>query len=152
MSEEILNQPPVGLQVSESARLDLLSAAKWAKFLCIVGCIGVGFLLLVAVLLMFLGSFAAKYMGDMPFGAAIGFVYLILAALYIYPLIKGFQFANGAKAACLTNDSAELARSFSGLRSVMVFMGVLTIIVLVIYAFMLILGIGFGAAAAVAAQ
>ena len=151
MEQEILNQAPAGLQVTEIARLDLLSAAKWAKFLCIVGCIAVGFCLLFGILMVVFGSALTQYMGDSPIGGVMGLLYVVFAALYIYPLIKGFQFANGAKAACLTGDSAQLARSFSGLRSVLVFCGILTIIVLVIYAFILILGVGVGAAAAVAA-
>ena len=151
MEQEILNQAPAGLQVTESARLDLLSAAKWAKFLCIVGCIGAGLMLLFGILMMVFGAALTQYMGDSPLGGVMGLLYVVFAALYIYPLIKGFQFANGAKAACLTGDSAQLARSFSGLRSVLVFCGILTIIMLVIYVFILILGVGVGAAAAVAA-
>ena len=151
MSEEILNQTSAGLEVTESARLDLLSAAKWAKFLCIVGFIGAGICLVFGILLMVFGAALTQYMGDTPLGGVMGLLYVIFAAIYIYPLIKGLQFANGAKAACLTGDSAQLARSFSGLRSVLVFCGILTIIFLVIYGFMLILGVGIGAAAAVAA-
>ena len=139
------------MQVTEIARLDLLSAAKWAKFLCIVGCFAVGFCLLFGILMMVFGSALTQYMGDSPIGGVMGLLYVVFAAIYIYPLVKGFQFANGAKAACLTNDSVQLARSFSGLRSVLVFCGILTIIMLVIYVFVLILGVGVGAAAAVAA-
>lgn len=151
MEQEILNQAPAGLQVTEIARLDLLSAAKWAKFLCIVGCVCVCLMLLFGILMTVFGAALTQYMGDSPLGGAMGLLYILFAALYIYPLIKGFQFANGAKAACLTGDSAQLARSFAGLRSVLVFTGILTIIFLVIYAFVLILGVGIGAAAAVAA-
>ena len=139
MNEEILNQAPAGLQVTESARLDLLSAAKWAKFLCIVGCIGAGLMLLFGILMMVFGAALTQYMGDSPLGGVMGLLYVVIAAIYIYPLIKGFQFANGAKAACLTGDSAQLARSFSGLRSVLVFSGIITIIFLVIYALYLFL-------------
>ena len=44
MSEEILNQNESAtnaMTVTESMKSDLLCAAKWAKFLCIVGCVGV---------------------------------------------------------------------------------------------------------------
>ena len=67
-----------------------------------------------------------------------GVLYLILAAIYIYPLIKGFQFANATKAACLTDNEAQLARGFSGLRALLQFFGIITIIVLVIYALILV--------------
>ena len=141
MEQEILNQAPAGLQVTEIARLDLLSAAKWAKFLCIVGCFAVGFCLLFGILMTVFGAALTQYMGDSPLGGAMGLLYILFAALYIYPLIKGFQFANGTKAACLTNNEAELARGFAGLQGYLQFIGILCIIVLIIYALLLIGGL-----------
>ena len=141
MSEEFLNQTSAGLQVTEIARLDLLSAAKWAKFLCIVGCFAVGFCLLFGILMTVFGAALTQYMGDSPLGGAMGLLYILFAALYIYPLIKGFQFANGTKAACLTNNEAELARGFAGLQGYLQFIGILCIIVLIIYALLLIGGL-----------
>ena len=72
------------------------------------------------------------------FGAAVGFVYLFMAVIYIYPLIMGFQFANGTKAGCLNNDENELARGFEGMRSWFNYIGILTIICLVLYALIII--------------
>lgn len=125
-----------GMTVSANMKADLLSAAKWMKFLCIVGCIGVAIMLIAGLVMMVAG--ANFGLAGTPFGAGMGVIYLILAALYIYPLIKGFQFANATKAACLTDNEAQLARGFSGLRSLMQFTGILTIIVLVIYALFLV--------------
>ena len=124
------------MTVSANMKADLLSAAKWMKFLCIVGCIGVAIMLIAGLVMMVAG--ANFGLAGTPFGAGMGVIYLILAALYIYPLIKGFQFANATKAACLTDNEAQLARGFSGLRSLMQFTGILTIIVLVIYALFLV--------------
>ena len=125
-----------GMTVSANMKADLLSAAKWMKFLCIVGCIGVAIMLIAGLVMMVAG--ANFELAGTPIGAGLGVIYLILAALYIYPLIKGFQFANATKAACLTDNEAQLARGFSGLRSLMQFFGILTIIVLVIYALFLV--------------
>ena len=125
-----------GMTVNPGMKADLLSTAKWTKFLCIVGCIGVAIMLIAGLVMMVAG--ANFGLAGTPFGAGMGVFYLIIAALYIYPLIKGFQFANATKAACLTDNEAELARGFSGLRSLMQFFGILTIIVLVIYALILI--------------
>jgi len=137
MNEEIMNPGTTGLTVNESMKADLLSAARWTKFLCIIGCIGMGLMVLVAILMFFLGSTIARAANAyplMPLGGGLGFIYLIVAAIYIYPIIKGFQFANGTKKACLYNDEAELARGFSGLSSLAKFMGILTIFVLALYA------------------
>ena len=149
MDEELRIPETTGLRVTESAKADLLTAAKWAKFLCIVGCIGVAIVVIFAIFLMGAGTMASSMFSEMPFGPiAMGVLYLIIAALYIYPLIKGFQFANGAKAACLSNDENELARGINGLSSLTKFWGILTIIILAIYALIFLFGlIGVGFAA-----
>jgi hypothetical protein len=145
MNEEFLNQGPAAMTVTEGMKNDLLSAAKWAKFLCIVGCVAVAIIVLLAIFMMFFGAMASKIFAGTPFGAAVGFLYLIVAALYIYPLIKGFQFANATKAACLSNDEQQLARGIAGLNDLLKYMGVLTIIVLSLYVIALIFGLGIAA-------
>ena len=136
MNEETLAPVMTGMTVNPGMKADLLSAAKWTKFLCIVGCIGVAIMLIAGLVMIIAG--ANFGLAGTPFGAGMGVLYLIIAALYIYPLIKGFQFANATKAACLTDNETLLARGFSGLRSLMQFFGVITIIVLVVYALILI--------------
>ena len=150
MSEEILNesvttQNNATLYVTESMKVDLLSAAKWAKFLCIVGCVAVGFMLIAAFCMMAFGAMAAKLVDGLPLGPAMGLLYLVMVALYVYPLIKGFQFANGVKAACLQNDQYQMARGFAGMNSLLRYLGVLTIIVIAIYAITLVFTVGFAA-------
>ena len=149
MNEETMNPVQTGMFVNNTMKLDLLSAAKWAKFLCIVGCIGVALMLIASIALVALGSkLGGAFPGSAIGGAGMGLLYLIIVAIYIYPLIKGFQFANATKAACLSDDAAQLARGFAGLRSLLKFFGILTIIVLVIYVFALIGGAVFVSAVA----
>ena len=146
MEEEVKVQETTGMVINESMKADLLSSAKWAKFLCIVGCIGVVFLVIVGIVSL---AFMSKMTGSglfptMPgmsgLQAVLGLYYIILAALIIYPIIKGFQFANGVKAACLTGNEAELARGFAGMKAYLQYIGILTIIGLVIYGLFLIGG------------
>lgn len=125
-----------GMIVNSGMKADLISASKWTKFLCIVGCIGVVLLVVIGIMMFAVGS--SFGFGSTPFGAGLGVLYLILAVIYIYPIIKGFQFANATKAACLTDNEAQLARGFSGLRAVLQFFGIITIIVLAIYALVLV--------------
>ena len=141
MNEEYLNPGTTGMTVNERMKADLLCAAKWAKFLCIMACIGMGLMVLLGIMMFFLGSAlanAANAYPMMPLGGSIGFLYLIIVAIYIYPIVKGFQFANGTRAACLSNDETQLARGFAGLSAVLKFMGILTIIVMVLYVFVII--------------
>lgn len=149
MEEELRIPETTGLRVKESTKADLLTAAKWTKFLCIVGSIGMALIVIFGIFLLGAGTLASSMFSDMPFGAvAMGVLYLVIAALYIYPIMKGFQFASGAKAACLSDDENELARGIKGLSSLTQFLGIITIIFLVIYAFVILfafIGVGFAA-------
>lgn len=149
MEEEMKIPETTGLRVKESTKADLLTAAKWTKFLCIVGSIGIALIVIFGIFLLGAGTLASSMFSDMPFGAvAMGVLYLVIAALYIYPIMKGFQFASGAKAACLSDDENELARGIKGLSSLTQFLGIITIIFLVIYAFVILfafIGVGFAA-------
>ena len=143
MSEEIFNQSETALTVTEGMKTDLLSAAKWAKFMCIVGCVGLVIMVIAATCMMLFGAFATKIIPNAPIGAAMGILYLLVAALYVYPLMKGFQFANGTKAACLSNDQYQLARGIAGLNDLLKYTGILTIIVLSIYAIIIVFTVVF---------
>ena len=145
MNEEVMNPETSGMFVNENMKADLLTSAKWAKFLCIMGCIGVGIMFIAAIAMSTLGSFMKP---AIPNGEFLGLVYMVIACIYIYPLVKGFQFANGVKAACLNNNENELARGFDGLRSLLTFMGILTIIIMVIYVLIFLFAIIVGATAA----
>ena len=136
MNEETMTPGTTGMIVNSGMKADLISASNWAKFLCIVGCIGMALLVIVGIMMFVVGSNFG--IAGTPFGAGMGVLYLIIAAIYIYPIIKGFQFANATKAACLTDNEAQLARGFSGLRALLQFFGIFTIIVLSIYALVLI--------------
>ena len=133
-------QETSGMVVNESMKADLLTSAKWAKFLCIVGCIGIVLMIAVGIIVIAFSNKFTSIPGMTGIQSVMGVTYLITAILMIYPIVKGFQFANGTKAACLTGNEAELARGFAGMRSYLQFIGVLTIIVLIIYGLMLIGG------------
>ena len=150
MDEEI----KTGMVVDETMKSDLLCAAKWAKFLLVLSVIGLVFLFVVGIVMIFFGSKFDACSPDVqvgpnpcPFaggiGVVTGIIYLVLAAILVYPVVKGFQFANGTKAACLTNSEAQLARGFAGLRSYLKFYGILTIIFLIVYALIIVAGIVF---------
>ena len=138
MEEEVKIQETTGMVINESMKADLLTSAKWAKFLCILGCIGVVFMILVAISLMTLGDKLSSIPNLAGMHILLGITYLITTCIVIYPLMKGFQFANGVKAACLTGSESELARGFAGMRSYLQYVGVLAIIALIIYGLLLI--------------
>ena len=151
-----MNEEFKTMVVDETMKADLLSSAKWAKFLLVLCAIGLVVLFVAGIAMIFFGSkFGAcspdAHVGPNPpcpfaggIGIFTGILYLVLAVIMLYPLVKGFQFANGVKAACKTGSEAQLARGFAGMRSYLKFYGILTIIFLILYAIIAILGlVGF---------
>jgi hypothetical protein len=129
------------LQLNESAKRFLKEAAKWAYFLSILGFIGIGFIVLAAIfagtLFGFIGNMMPlEQMGvfSSAFGIFIAVIYLLIAALYFFPIYYLNRFASNLRAAFRDNDSETLAKSFEYLKSHYKFIGVLAVIMLCIYA------------------
>lgn len=126
------------LHVDNNAKAYLAETAKWAKFLSIIGFIGMG---LMVIMGFFMGSIIANkaYMLGMSGGegllmSSFSFIYIVIAAIYIYPLWKLYQFADLSKRALVTNDSSLLTSALEAQKSMFKFMGILTIVMLAIYA------------------
>lgn len=123
--------------------------AKWGTFLSIVGFVFIGLLVIIA---LFAGAFMSQMGEDIPgwegnMGFMITGIYLFLAAIYIYPTWKLFQFSRRAKSAITRNNTIELTESLGNLKSVFSFMGILTAIILGFYALMIVIGMLGGLAA-----
>ena len=110
------------LRVSGAGLYHMQGAAKWIKIIAIVMAIMLGLMVLLALLIMFNASFG------------MGLVYLIVAMIYAYPLLKSFGIANHFQRALASTDSDELELGLSDLRSLFTFFGVLVIIGLVFFA------------------
>lgn len=122
-----------GLSLSSDAQYFLQEGSKWAKFLGILGFIGVGFLVLGGFSIMGAGSLLSG-MGDMPFSPGLfGLLYIIIAILYFIPSLYLYNFANKAQAALRNNDSGMLTESIGFLRSTFKFFGIFAIIGIAMY-------------------
>jgi len=75
---------------------------------------------------------------------AAGIPYLIVVALYIYPLVKAFTASSQLKTAQAVNDSAALEKGLSDMRSLLTYLGVLAIIgmVFMVLSFIIIIASG----------
>ncbi|HTQ65726.1 MAG TPA: DUF5362 family protein [Puia sp.] len=120
----------------------LAEAARWAKFLAILGFIFCGLIVLVAV---FAGSYIASSFNrfgteglTLVSGAFVSFLYILIALLYFFPCLFLFRFASKMQVALRTNDQELLNTSFRNLRGFYRFLGILTIVVLSIYVLALI--------------
>ena len=132
-----------GFGIDQSSRSHLWEAAKWAKFLAIVGFVMCG---LIVVMAIFFGSFlatmsssfndesrsSAALTGGM--GAFVAIFYIGIAILFFFPYLFLFRFATRMKAALNTNDQLTLNTSFQNLKIMFRYVGILTIVMLSFYA------------------
>ena len=129
-----------GLNIDAASKMHLVEAAKWGKFLAIVGFVMCG-LIVVGGLVMatIVGSMSRTYGNDMPagFGATFGptfmVVYIIIAALYFFPCLFLLRFSNKMKVALASDNQSELTSSFQNLKVLFRYVGILIIVALSFY-------------------
>ncbi|TLX71993.1 hypothetical protein E9993_19490 [Labilibacter sediminis] len=132
------------LTISENTSVFLLSAAKWAKFIAIMGFIAVGFMVLGGLFSGIVMSFMENEFAMMPFPPFIfSFLYLAMGALYFFPVYYLFKFSTQAQYAIQTLNTTQLEIAFRNIKSYFKFIGVLIIVMLSLYALAIIGAITF---------
>lgn len=136
-------------QVSELA-IDLLRRTKgWVFFLVILGYIGTAFMLLAAFGMMVGGAYISSAAeSELPMSiSALGFVYLALAALYVYPCVKLHQYSNSIKKLISSKAAIDLETALDKQRGFWKFCGIFAAIMCVAYAGVILVAIVGGIAA-----
>lgn len=119
----------------------LLETSKWGKFLAILGFIGVGILVMVAIVVMIGFTFINKIKTPgFPTGL-IGFIYLALAVVYYFPVSYLNRFSIEMKKGLESGDANEVTVGFQNLKSLFKFMGILAIVIFSIYGLILIVAL-----------
>lgn len=132
------------LQLTDAAKGFLKETAKWAYLLAIIGFVGIGLIIIVA---LFAGTILSGFFSAMPggmgssMGIMITVVYLLLAALYFFPVFYLYKFASKAKIAFREEDTQGLTDSLEYLKSHYKFLGVMMLIMLGMYALILVIGV-----------
>lgn len=133
------------LSIDPVTKANLSEAAKWARFLAIVGFVFLGIMMLGAIFFIStLGNMGMTEDQTGLFGAATAsaaFLYIIVAAVAFFPLLYTFRFASQMQDALNSNDQALLNASFHNLKVCYRFLGVVTIVWLVLFALTFIFGI-----------
>lgn len=133
------------LLINNTSRNYLKEIAKWTFFLSIVGFIGIGFLVIVGVFLVFMNNsdintiMGSEYPFDM--GIILSATYIVIALIYLFPVLYLFKFSRKLKAALNTKNDDTLAGAFEMLKSHYKFIGVFMIIILSLYAMMFVFGL-----------
>jgi Family of unknown function (DUF5362) len=131
------------LQIDAQSNVHLSQAAKWAKFLAIVGFVFCGLLIIWGIYMEIVNSFS-RVNGEISnsfgafsnFGGAFYLTFVITGSiLYFFPCLYLFRFGSKMQTALGNNDQNTLTNSFDNLKSFYKFLGILTIISLAIYLF-----------------
>jgi|APTNR8051073442_1049403.scaffolds.fasta_scaffold00866_11 hypothetical protein len=130
------------MRITDRMKSMIAEIAKWAKLLSIIGFIGIGLMVIAG---LFAGSMLAS-MSSMGGGPAIGggfftVIYLLVAALYFFPVLYLYQFATGAQKALASGSDSDIEMAFESLRKHYRFLGILMIVILSIYALMFVIGL-----------
>lgn len=145
MEQQIQNQDAdlFGLSIDATGRQHLAEAARWARFLAIVGFVFIG---LLAILAITGGSFIANtfrrtnQFDGTDAGVATGFTialaiyYLCIALLVFFAYLFLYRFAVNMRAALRGNSQESLNRSFQNLKILYRYWGILTVIGLGLFA------------------
>jgi hypothetical protein len=119
----------------------LLETSKWGKFLAIVGYVGLGILIILALFIMIGFSQISKFSGvGFPMGI-IGFLYIIIAVIYYFPINYLYRFSVQIKHGLTSNDLSSVTSGFRNLKSLFKFLGIFIIILMSIYALILVIAL-----------
>lgn len=121
--------------ISENTKQYLQEAAKWARFLAILGFVLIGFIVILAIFFIIgIGSLAESFnnMGGMGV-SFVGGLYLIFAAIFTYPIYRLYMFAKNGLDFTTFNDPEKLEISIKNLRSFFRFYGIFSIIYIAMF-------------------
>ena len=114
----------------------LNTTAKWTKFLAIMGFIGIG-IMLIAGLFMGVVFSVFNYIPTntpMPFPMRwFGLIYIILAVVYIFPVIYLNNFSNYISKAVTLRETVFLTIALNNIKRHFKYMGISTIVLIASY-------------------
>jgi len=139
--------PAVQGGVSDLAVESLRQTRPWVRVIAILMVVGAGFMLLAGVAMVMAGAFLPEGPGasKSPFPMALlGFVYLPLSALYLYPAFKLFKYSGSISRLLESRASADLEVALGHQKSFWKFSGIAALVMLAVYAVGFVGAIAYG--------
>lgn len=136
------------LTVNNEVKDFMLQIAKWAKFLSIIGFIGLGFMIIAGLGVMVMGETISqmnRQASVIPLGL-VGFLYLLMAVLYFFPILYLYKSSVELKKGLNSNNQESFNNGFKNLKSHYKFIGILMIVLLSLYLLIFLLGFIFAGA------
>ena len=130
------------LLINSISQENLNSAARWGRFLSIVGFVFCGLMLIGGLLIQTIMPSFGSYSYGNPIIKYLGTVYIILAIILFFPCLYLIKFSNKMQEALRSSNQESLDNAFVNLKAMFKFYGVVTIIILCFYALIFLFGIG----------
>ena len=128
------------LEITAEVATHLDGAGKWGKFLAILGFVFMGLMVMAGIILSIVFAFIPKGgFGGFPFPTfLIGVFYLVMAAIYILPILYLYRFSTGIKMALMLKNQEQMVKAFRNLKALYRFIGIFTIVVFALYILMIV--------------
>lgn len=140
------NDDLLTLQVDHQGSVYLSDAARWAKFLAIMGFVLCGFMILLAAFAGQILSNAFRTMEQMGTTSfdTMGFsiIYLVLAAIWFFPCFYLYRFSTRIQQGIRSREQGALNQGFMNLKSCFRFIGIFTLIMMGLYAMIIVVMLG----------
>ena len=112
------------LIISKSVQESLENIVFWSKFLAIAGFIGIGFIGVAAISMLFYYLVGA-------------IIYIVIGVIYFYPIYFLYQFSNSTKSALNKNSQNDLNEGMRNLASSFKLVGIYALVTISLYALIL---------------
>ncbi len=133
-------EPP--FSITPRMRDFLSEAARWSRFIAIVGFVMMGLAFLINLIsLIFLGG-AVGIGGGL--GIIMPIVSMIFLGIFLIPLFYLFNFGKHMREALQSENDTVLLSSFENLKSYFKFTGIFTLVIIVLYGLILLIALGAG--------
>ncbi len=135
------------LEVKDEIKGYLSEISKWSYFLSILGFIGVGLMVLLGIFVGFFSGLnslggSSNTLYNFGYSMGIGFFYIVLALVYLFPILYLFRFSKRMKSALKLNNNEDFRIAFSNLKSHYKYMGIFVIVIISIYILIIIGAMG----------
>lgn len=127
------------MELTPQAIASMDETRKWTMFLSILGFVFIGFLVLAMIGSLFMTSMIP--VPGMGTGPIMAFAFLLVIAIYFFPIYFLYQFSSYAKRAIATKSPADLEQAMGYLRNHYRYIGILVIIVIALYIVIFLFGI-----------
>lgn len=127
------------ISINDEIKDYFMESAKWAKFLSILGFVGLGLMVLISIVMIIFGALFNNYSNRGAQPALIAIIYIIMAVVYYFPIKNLYQFANGVKRGINANEQESFTAAIRNLKSHYKFIGILSIVIVSLYLFILLI-------------